>query len=197
MVVRAMPGVVTSPAASGGPTDAPGRPVRLEKLECDGDVRLSACSVVDIGSVVIRRAVNSDAAAVADVWVRSFAAALPEVRRAHTDQQVRAWFRDVVPAGGTWVAAVDDVVVGMMVLDGPELEQLYVDPPWWGRGIGGRLMELAKKHHPTGLSLRTFQVNDRARRFYERHGFVATESTDGHRNEEHEPDVRYIWRPEN
>lgn len=150
-----------------------------------------------MGGAVVRLAVDSDAAAVADVWLRSFAAAMPDVRRAHTDQQVRDWFRDaVLPLLETWVAAVDDVVVGMMVLDGPELEQLYVDPPWWGRGIGGRLVELAKRRHPAGLGLWTFQVNDRARRFYERHGFVATESTDGHRNEEHEPDVRYVWRPE-
>lgn len=39
------------------------------------------------------------------------------------------------------------------------------------------------------------QVNESARRFYERHDFVAAEYTDGHGNEEREPDVRYVWRP--
>jgi hypothetical protein len=34
-----------------------------------------------------------------------------------------------------------------------------------------------------------------ARRFYERHGFVAVEHTDGAGNEEREPDVRFLWRP--
>ena len=33
-------------------------------------------------------------------------------------------------------------------------------------------MALAKERRPGGLELYTFQVNDRARRFYERHGFV-------------------------
>ena len=170
----------------------------ISRIGCDGDARLSVRSFVDIEPVIIRRAVDSDASAVADVWLRSFAAALPDVRRAHPDEQVRAWFRDtVVPAGGTWVATVDDGVVGMMVLDGSELEQLYVDPSWWGRGIGGRLVELAKERHPAGLALWTFQVNDRARRFYGHHGFVETERTDGNGNEEHEPDVRYTWRPQN
>ena len=46
---------------------------------------------------------------------------------------------------------------------------------------------------PDGLELWTFQVNVGARRFYERHGFRAVELTDGSANEEHEPDVRYVW----
>ena len=45
----------------------------------------------------------------------------------------------------------------------------------------------------TGLQLWTFQVNEAARRFYERQGFVAAESTDGSGNEERSPDVRYTW----
>ncbi len=46
-----------------------------------------------------------------------------------------------------------------------------------------------------GLELWTFQVNARARRFYERHGFVEVDRTDGGHNEERQPDVRYAWRP--
>jgi len=62
---------------------------------------------------VIRRGVDSDASAVADVWLRSFTAALPSVHRAHTDQQVCAWFRDtIVPTYETWVATVEGSVVG-------------------------------------------------------------------------------------
>lgn len=39
----------------------------------------------------------------------------------------------------------------------------------------------------------TFQRKARARRFYKARGFVAVEQTDGSRNEEKEPDVRYLW----
>ncbi|HSF27187.1 MAG TPA: GNAT family N-acetyltransferase [Actinomycetes bacterium] len=152
---------------------------------------------MEINHVVVRRAVDTDAAAVAEVWLRSFKAAFPSVRRAHTDDQVRSWFRDVVvPGMETWVATVEEAVVGMMVLDGEDLDQLYLDPAWQGRGIGDRLVEVAKHRRPAGLELWTFQVNEPARRFYERHGFVAVECTDGHRNEEREPDIRYRWRPE-
>ncbi|MDF2256023.1 GNAT family N-acetyltransferase [Streptantibioticus ferralitis] len=146
--------------------------------------------------LVIRRAVDSDASAVADVWLRSFASALPTVRRPRGDEEVRAYIRDVVvPARETWVSVADGSVVGMMVLAEGLLSQLYLDPVWRGRGIGDRFIALAKSLRPEGLELWTFQVNGPARRFYERHGFVVAEQTDGHGNEEREPDVRYVWRP--
>ncbi|EST37717.1 hypothetical protein N566_11495 [Streptomycetaceae bacterium MP113-05] len=146
--------------------------------------------------VDVRRAVAADAEAVAGVWLRSFAAALPGVRRAHDDDGVRWWIRDVVVQElETWVATDDDRVVGMLALDGAELEQLYLEPQWRGRGVGDRLVALAKRRRPEGLGLWTFQVNGPARRFYERHDFTETDRTDGARNEEHEPDVRYVWQP--
>jgi GNAT superfamily N-acetyltransferase len=145
--------------------------------------------------VVLRPARPSDASAVADVWLRSFDAALPTVRRAHPDHEVRGWIRDVlVPRPDTWVAEVDGAVVGVLALSEGWLDQLYLEPDWRGHGIGDRLVELAKERRPSGLQLWTFQVNGPAQRFYERHGFVAVERTDGATNEEHEPDVRYVWR---
>ena len=150
----------------------------------------------DNAEVVLRRAVPADAPAVADVWLRSFTAALPDVRRAHTDDEVRGWFRDVVvPERETWVADADGGVVGLMVLGPGVVEQLYLDPDWRGRGIGERFVALAKELFPSGLSLWTFQANHAAARFYEMHGFVAVERTDGSGNEEREPDVRYVWTP--
>jgi ribosomal protein S18 acetylase RimI-like enzyme len=44
------------------------------------------------------------------------------------------------------------------------------------------------------IRLYTFQENDGARRFYERHGFRAIEFGDGSNNEENCPDVLYEWR---
>jgi GNAT superfamily N-acetyltransferase len=72
------------------------------------------------------------------------------------------------------------------------LAHLYVEPEWTGRGLGSRLVNLAKELHPNGLDLWTFQSNVGARHFYERHGFAALETTDG-ANEEGAPDVHYHW----
>ncbi|WP_027944398.1 GNAT family N-acetyltransferase [Amycolatopsis taiwanensis] len=147
--------------------------------------------------VVLRRAGDSDAIDMAAVWLRSFAAALPTVRRAHDDDEVRNWFSQVVvPQQEAWVAVAGASVAGLLVLADTELEQLYLDPSWRGRGLGDRFMALAKHRRPQGLELWTFQVNEPAQRFYRRHGFVAVERTDGLRNEEREPDIRYVWRPQ-
>jgi GNAT superfamily N-acetyltransferase len=87
-------------------------------------------------------------------------------------------------------------VVGLLVLNGAELKQLYLEPAWRGRGLGDRFMALAKQQKPNGLSLWTFQVNEPAQRFYQRHGFVEVERTNGWRNDEREADVRYVWQPQ-
>ena len=132
----------------------------------------------------------------AEVYLSSFRTALPNVRLAHSDDEVRGWIREVViPLREAWVAeAPDGGIVGMMVLTERDLDQLYIQPSWLGRGIGGRLVDLAKARRPNGLGLWTFQVNERAWRFYERHGFRRVKATAGD-NEEREPDYRYEWRP--
>lgn len=152
---------------------------------------------MDEETAMLRRATAGDASGAAEVWLRSFSAALPTVRRAHSDDEVRSWFAQVViPERETWLAVSPrGRVLGLMALDGPELEQLYLAPEQRGRGLGDRFVDLAKERRPEGLELWSFQVNGPAQRFYERHGFRPVERTDGSRNEEHEPDVRYLWEP--
>jgi ribosomal protein S18 acetylase RimI-like enzyme len=143
--------------------------------------------------IELRRAISADADAIATVYLDSFRASLRSVRRAHSDEEVRAWIRDfVVPAQECWVAEEDDRVVGMMVLDGDLVDQLYVAPDRLGHRIGRRLLDRAKVGR-TSLRLCTFAVNERARRFYARNGFVEIEATDGSANEEREPDILLAW----
>jgi GNAT superfamily N-acetyltransferase len=143
--------------------------------------------------ITLRRAVSGDAPAIADVFLDSFHATY-DFPLAHADDEVRGWVRDdMVATRETWVAIDDTEVVGLMVVAPGHLEHLYVAPNRLGQGIGGQLLGHAKRRSPDGLSLWTFQVNDRARRFYERRGFVAVEFTDGN-NEERQPDVRYEWK---
>jgi GNAT superfamily N-acetyltransferase len=146
-------------------------------------------------AITIRPATTADSGLVAEVYLDSFHATY-DFPLAHTDEQVRRWLADVVvPAGHTWVAIEGDRIVGMAVLDPGELDQLYVAPDRLGAGIGTRLLDHAKRLSPNGLVLYTFQVNERARRFYERRGFVVEGLGDGTGNEERQPDVRYVWRP--
>lgn len=146
--------------------------------------------------IEVRRAGVVDAEAIADVYLASFAATY-QFPPAHSDWQVRRWIAEIlVPGEEVWVVTDrDEAVVAMMALSLEMLDQLYVLPAWTGRGVGSRLIELAKSRRPRGLDLYTFQVNVGARRFYERHGFVEVARGDGSDNEERQPDLRYAWRP--
>lgn len=151
------------------------------------------------GQPVIRPARGNDAGDLAEVYLRSRAFALPEVPVVHDPGSVRQWLADeVVGRADVWVAELDGVIVGMMVLDhardGSWIEQLYLDPTWMGRGLGDRMMDEAVRRARGTLQLWTFQANGPARRFYARHGFEEVESTDGRGNEERAPDIR-LTRP--
>jgi len=148
------------------------------------------------GDARIRVARHTDAVECAQVYLRSRAFALPTVPLVHADREVRRWMADeIVGRTDMWVAEVDGTIVALMVLDGGWIEHLYLDPSWMGRGLGDKLMQLAKERSSEGLQLWTFQVNEPARRFYERHGFVVEELTEGAGNEERAPDARYRWTP--
>jgi GNAT superfamily N-acetyltransferase len=150
-----------------------------------------------MNDIELRRAGPDDTSSIAEVYLASFRATY-DFTFVHTDDQVRRWLGDVVlPTEEVWVAAgPDGEVVAMMALTSDMVDQLYVAPDWTGRGIGGRLLALAKAQRPTGLDLYTFLANAGAQRFYERNGFVEVCRGDGSGNEEGQPDVRYAWRPE-
>jgi GNAT superfamily N-acetyltransferase len=148
--------------------------------------------------MTIRRGGPADAPGAAELWLRARAAALSAIPPpAHMADEVRAWFRDhVVCRCDVWLAEGEaGRLAALLVLDGEWLDQLYVDPELTGRGIGSRLVEVARRERPGGLRLWTFVSNAGAQRFYERHGFVETERTDGSGNEEGAPDVLYAWAP--
>lgn len=147
-------------------------------------------------AVTIRRATPDDHEGIGDVWLSSWRATF-DFPPSHPDEDVRGWLRErLVPDHETWVAVdADGVVIAVMALSNDMVEQLYVTPPWIGRGLGRRFIELAKVRRPGGLDLYCFQANSRARVFYEHHGFVAGFFGDGSGNEEGQPDIRYAWRP--
>lgn len=150
--------------------------------------------------VILRAAAPDDADAVAEVYLRSRKELVACAPLIHSDASVRGWIRTrLIPAGRTTVAVAGGEVVGLMAVSTRDghgfIDQLYLHPEWIGRGIGTRLLELARRALPPPLRLYTFQCNERARRFYESRGFEAIAFGDGSGNEERCPDILYEWRP--
>jgi len=72
----------------------------------------------------------------------------------------------------TWLYD-DGVVKGLAVVAGGELEKLYVESAFQGRGIGAALLEYAV--NTLGARwLWALEKNEGALRFYARHGFLPT-----------------------
>ena len=150
-------------------------------------------------AVVVRRADSSDREETADLYLRARQRAeelgtIP--RLTHDSEDVTRWIGGRISEAECWLAeARSGAVVGLLVLDGDLLDQLYVDPDLTGNGIGGELMAVGRRERPEGLRLWTFVSNEGAQRFYARHGFVEVRRTDGRDNEERAPDILYAWLP--
>lgn len=147
--------------------------------------------------LAIELASPGDAGEIADLYLAARADALPFLRRVHGDEETRQWIAGtLLTTREVWIAKVSGRVVGLLALDGHDLDQLYLLPGWYRRGIGSRLVAKAKERCPDRLTLFTFQRNARARSFYDAHGFRIVEMSDGTGNEEQEPDILYEWLAE-
>jgi putative acetyltransferase len=70
----------------------------------------------------------------------------------------------------------DKFIKGVITIDGSFIEELYVEPYFEGKGIGGQLIEFAKAKFNCN-QLWVLDENGRAKSFYERHGFHETKET--------------------
>lgn len=110
---------------------------------------------------------------------------------AHREDLYRAWLTD--PACHLLIGETPlGAPAGYAVLTPPdhphlsrpgdiELKRVYLLPPWHGSGEADRLMDLAieaaRGRQAERILLAVYEVNDRARRFYERNGFALVGET--------------------
>jgi putative acetyltransferase len=111
----------------------------------------------------------------------------------HTLQGARSFFRDhILSSCVVWVAEEWGVPVGMLAQEVPWIRQLAVFPERQRRGVGTVLLRKARDCSPAELRLFTFQRNEKARAFYEKHGFTIV-AFGVSPAPELEPDVEYRW----
>jgi GNAT superfamily N-acetyltransferase len=141
----------------------------------------------------VRIAEPGDAMAVADVHVRSWQVAyrglLPQdyLDQLRPEDRARRYaFRDISTDGPETIVAVQDGTICAFASTGPasssayvsrgELLALYVDPACWRRGIGRRLLEVARRRLTergyTEAILWVLVGNDQAETFYRADGWA-------------------------
>jgi len=138
---------------------------------------------------MIRRATGDDVEEIVAIFEPSFAL-LDFVPTLHTHEEHLAFFEGRVREDEVYIFGR-----GFAILHSDWLGHLYVHPDEIGTGVGHALFKHVTTLRPGGFQFWVFQQNERARRFYEAHGAVAVEFTDGEGNEEKTPDVRYVWKP--
>ena len=115
------------------------------------------------------------------------------VQQKHTLADARQFFRDrLLPTCKVWVATQSGQPVGLVCLEAPWIRHFAIFPPHQRRGIGTVLLQKAREHSPAELRLFTFQRNEAARAFYEKHGVTAV-AFGASPAPELEPDVEYHW----
>jgi len=142
----------------------------------------------------IRKANRDDSARCADVHIlaRQQMIYLPKTNAAGAHR----WMQEIVfTQQNVWVAEVNHLIVGYASFAGGFLTNLYIHPDHQRRGIGSALLAQVKAYAPEGFKLWTFQQNEDAVRFYERHGFRSLKVTDGKDNMERVPDRLMAWQP--
>ena len=150
-------------------------------------------------NATLRPATAADAPRVASLLIDTRSAFMPYAPSVHPEADVHEWVASyLVPTGGVTVAEVNGRVAAAMATEVKDqfswVTQMAVDPSLVGQGIGSLLLARAMRTLAPPVRLYTFQANLGARRFYERHGFIAVEFTDGQANEERCPDVLYEYQ---
>ncbi len=144
----------------------------------------------------IRDAGPHDAAALTRIYLVSRRTFLDYAPLRHTDAEIHDWIAHVlIPGGGTRVVERGGRAVGFYAIDFRDgcgwLDQFYLLPDDVGQGMGTMMLASALSELVFPVRLWCFRANSRARRFYERHGFIALQFSDGSLNEEGVPDILY------
>ena len=160
--------------------------------EADGERGVAASTP----GTSLRRYAAADEAVAIELWRRTWQIAYPDIDFAARLDWWRARWRDeLVPSAEIMLALAGGEVVGFVTVDPRTryLDQIVVAPERWGSGIAAMLLAAAKRLSPLGLDLDVNADNDRAIRFYRKHGFLVSGA--GSNPISGKPVHRMTWRP--
>lgn len=123
---------------------------------------------------IIRQYRESDLAGILSSWENASKIAHPFLEEEFLEQERYNIPNMYLPNADTWVAEVNDIVVGFMALIGNEVGAIFVEPDFQGKGLGKSLMDKAKAIHGA-LEVEVFKENHIGRKFYSVYGFEQIE----------------------
>lgn len=142
----------------------------------------------------LRAARSTDAGATGDILWR-YQTATEWMPKLYSAAETLAFCGSMIDRGWVTLAVVQGQTVGFIARDGVDIHALYLTHAMIGRGVGQMLLDDAKVRSDR-LCLWTYQAASGAQKFYLRHGFIEKDRTDGSDNDNHMPDVFYVWTRE-
>lgn len=161
--------------------------IKFSKLEGFGVDKLkdSNIKIVDYDPVY--------AAQIVEMWRTSKEKAIGQKEVHSFENHVDFLMNTLVKDNKIYIAIDMDnnEVVGILASNEKEVNQLYIHIDYQGRGIGKKLLDIAKSNSMGRLTLYTFEINKKAQSFYENNGFRIIGR--GYENEENLEDILYEW----
>lgn len=133
----------------------------------------------DETGILVRAARNDDAEDIARIWQKGWREVhLGQVPESLVTARTPSSFLDraVALTADTTVAVVNGAVAGFVMVEGDEVQQVYVDAVYRGTAVAAQLLSAAERRIAeegfTGAWLAVVAANQRARRFYARVGWT-------------------------
>lgn len=163
--------------------------------------------------LLIRKALPADAATIASIhclsWEAAYSGFVPsELIAKKNAGRLEQWRQILSQPHKSYLALRNGVPVGFLSIFSPsrdpdlpnagEIGAIYLLPEYWCMGIGHHLLQFGvKKLFDMGyidISLWVFERNERARRFYEKNGFVIDAAINTRKPDSGVVEIRYRLR---
>ncbi len=126
---------------------------------------------------MIRKATQNDLARIAEIQVFNYRMFFYPIFKSDeyyfSELQVPALMKQYEAGLDSLYVYDDGVVKGVIKIEDTYIARLFVEPVLQNGSIGSRLLEYAVKEHNAD-HLWALEKNEKAIRFYKRHGFIAT-----------------------
>ncbi len=127
-----------------------------------------------VKSMQIRKYTESDLESVLNSWEIATRLAHEFMNDDFIAQERKNVRQVYLPNTETWVAEIDNKVIGFIALMGNEVGAIFLQPCYHSKGIGKALMDKAQELHGN-LEVEVFKVNRIGRHFYSKYGFEFVE----------------------